>query len=266
MIAKHSKHKLPCISLNKGMCEKDYDLIFGNSNRERTSSSSSTSTCPTADSSSSHDVDDLSFLNDVVSTIHPTYSDLSSSEACIELTFQRGTPRQILPPLPSRSDCPPRRESFSDPNPYALQNTGDVQTSNIHQQHYFPQPLARVATRFTNSLKVGKYQTVPNEHHQGLASQHHTTTVTSNVTGSTVTYGIEKSTCPPPTRPVLRMPGFANMTVSTGIGMTSSGTCHYNDPHYSVVGGGGSLFLTSPRSFLMGKRSGTMTSVRSAIP
>ena len=262
LLVKHSMTK-HCTSFEKGTTAKSVgglsDLVHKRNNRERSSSSSSGSTAPTTDFSSSHDVDDISFLNDF-SLIEPSFSN-SSSEKGVDSTGCRGTSNQILPPLPSRN-VPPQY-IHSGRNPYALQNTNDASYPSMSNCHDLTSALNGLTSSYATAVQSVNQQHISNRYGypmplEDTVGNYYSTGVAVNSNSLT------GSMDPPPARNILRMPVLSNMTVSTGIGRNNAPTCVRETGYHAgrldiqrQTVEGGSLFLTSPRSFLMGKRNYT---------
>ena len=259
ILAKHSKIK-PCSSSKKGTTSKHVAVsshsAHESNNRERSFSSSSVSTAPTSDFSSSHDVDDISFLNDY-STIQTSFSD-SSSEKGVASTVVTGTSSQILPPLPLRKIQ--TQQFHSGRNPYALQNTNDVVScASISKCHDLSHAVNGSMSSYATAVQSLNQQPIRNQHEYPMPSEHYGFDCCSIGVTAMNTAG---NMGPPPPRHLLRMPVVSNMTVSTGNGRSIAAACTRESGHYTErleiqrqVVEGGSLFLTSPRSFLMGKRN-----------
>jgi hypothetical protein len=251
ILVKHSKNKYGT-PFNKGTVEKDlsvlHDSIHANNNRVRSSSSSSASTAPTTDFSASQEAEDLSFLNDF-SMIQSSFSD-SSSDAGVDVPARRGNPSQILPPLPSKNFS--TGHIHYGPNPYALQNTNNISIVEIPEYQPSRTTPRIVRSYLTTTAPVN--QPICNQHHYAV-SPNNTASFENNFTGAT-------AMGPPPPCPARRVPGLSNMAISTGISSTIPVTCSRGEGYHSArleiqrnIFEGGSLFLTSPRSFLMGKRN-----------
>jgi len=268
ILVKHSMTK-KCPSFENGATAKNvgdmHDLVHKRNYRERSLSSSSVSTAPTTDFSSSHDVDDISFLNDF-SLIQPSFSN-SSSEKGFDLVGYRGTSNQILPPLPSRNL--PVQHIHSGRNPYALQNTKDASYPSISKCHDLSRALNGLTSSYATTVQSVNQRHISNHYYgypmplEDTGGNHFSAGVTVNSKSSA------GSMDPPPPRHVLRMPVLSNMTVSTGIGRSIAPVCVRETGHHQAgrleiqrqAVEGGSLFLTSPRSFLMGKRNFTSKTV-----
>lgn len=225
-----------------------------------TASSMSASTAQMTDYSSSQGSYDQSLVNDF-STIQASFSD-SSSEFAIDPTAQLSmslfpdfesdsismiSNSQILPPLPSNAL---KNETFPmGPNPYALKLTNCENNLNIFHTGenvpHFQSPAELTATMFTGGYATSMKNSIipPSQHNYPLPCY-------SSIDNLNASMG------PPPPRPKLVL-GIQNPRPAT-IAIARSSENEYRAERLEIQRQnveGGSLFVTSPRSFLMGKRS-----------
>jgi hypothetical protein len=248
-----------------------------------TSSSVSTSTAPMTDYSSSQESFENQMFPNEFSEIQPSFSDSSSEFGTDPISQDFLIPasdsygyggdimnnNQILPPLPSNAF---HNEYIpSVPNPYALKPSIYDNTNNMmYARENFPQfhepSYNMTATKFAGGYATPmKNLAPPHLHHNSYPLQCHYYNIENGMNMMNMKDGNPNPTMgPPAARPKL-LSGIANqasystnITNSSNIPVTCSSDSDYRAERLEIQRQnveGGSLFVTSPRSFLMGKRN-----------
>jgi len=245
------------------------DRTPGMLNREsRNYCAMSISTAPLTDYSSSLGGYENQSIANAFSIIQTSFSDSSlefvdpslqgnvpfSAEYDNNSTSSRSNNSKILPPLPSNIF---NNESIPlGPNPYALKLTSHDHNNMFHTQENLPHILTPSDMTATTNKFMGGYAT-PMKNVMPPQGNHYPLQCFSNIDNRST----HSNMGPPPPRPKLPF-GIQNPKLTVG-SIIPVAKCSENDYRAERLQiqrqtvEGGSLFVTSPRSFLMGKRNGT---------
>jgi hypothetical protein len=291
-LSKHPNHNKQMIpDKNNGISTQEYTILSREDCQQglrqravSASSSVSTSTAQMTDYSSSNEsFENQMFFRDF-SEIEPSFSDSSSefglhtsdSYSSIGSTGNLTNNNQILPPLPSNSF---QNEYIPcGPNPYALKpatydNTNNMVFSRENLPH-FHEPshyMMTTATKFAGGYATPMKNLNPTHlHHNSYPLQSYSDNIENGIIHMK-DRNTHPAMGPPVARTKLLSSGMANHTnynnsnnnnnnsCSSGITVTCSRENNYRAERLEIqrqTVEGGSLFVTSPRSFLMGKRNG----------